>query len=152
MSTNEKSERANVQTPDSNTILVILLLVFCWPIGIILMWVLMKYWPKWLKVILTLPIVLMLVWFGFVAAIFFHIITSQVKMDNHKELQYRNEQTFTSPTPEQVLCTMEAKQCPDGSFVGRQGPKCDFAPCPTVEQSSPSAQTQIPPSQSVLPQ
>lgn len=30
----------------------------------------------------------------------------------------------------QVACTMEAKLCPDGSYVGRSGPNCDFAPCP----------------------
>ena len=30
----------------------------------------------------------------------------------------------------QVACTMEAKLCPDGSSVGRSGPKCEFAPCP----------------------
>lgn len=30
----------------------------------------------------------------------------------------------------QVACTMEAKICPDGSAVGRSGPKCEFAPCP----------------------
>jgi hypothetical protein len=29
-----------------------------------------------------------------------------------------------------VACTMEAKECPDGSFVGRQPPACEFAPCP----------------------
>lgn len=29
-----------------------------------------------------------------------------------------------------VMCTMEARQCPDGSYVGRQGPKCEFAKCP----------------------
>ncbi|MEK7573481.1 MAG: PsbP-related protein [Patescibacteria group bacterium] len=27
-------------------------------------------------------------------------------------------------------CTQEAKLCPDGSSVGRQGPNCEFAPCP----------------------
>ena len=31
----------------------------------------------------------------------------------------------------EVACTMEAKICPDGSYVGRTGPKCEFAPCPT---------------------
>lgn len=30
----------------------------------------------------------------------------------------------------QVACTQDAQQCPDGSFVGRIPPKCDFAPCP----------------------
>jgi len=31
----------------------------------------------------------------------------------------------------QVSCTMEAKECPDGSYVGRSGPNCEFAPCPS---------------------
>lgn len=36
-----------------------------------------------------------------------------------------------SPTPtEGIACTMEAKQCSDGSWVGRSGPNCEFAPCP----------------------
>ncbi|MFA6463830.1 MAG: hypothetical protein WCV55_02395 [Candidatus Paceibacterota bacterium] len=32
-----------------------------------------------------------------------------------------------------VICTMEAKQCPDGSYVGRTGPNCEFALCPKVK-------------------
>lgn len=27
------------------------------------------------------------------------------------------------------VCTQDAKMCPDGSAVGRTGPKCEFAPC-----------------------
>ncbi len=34
------------------------------------------------------------------------------------------------PPPGGVMCTMDAKLCPDGSYVGRTGPKCEFAPCP----------------------
>jgi hypothetical protein len=30
---------------------------------------------------------------------------------------------------EPVACTMEAKLCPDGSYVGRTGPNCEFV-CP----------------------
>ena len=31
-----------------------------------------------------------------------------------------------------VVCTMEAKLCSDGvTYVGRTGPKCEFAACPT---------------------
>ncbi len=33
-------------------------------------------------------------------------------------------------TPEPVMCTQDAKQCPDGSYVGRSGPRCEFATCP----------------------
>lgn len=32
-----------------------------------------------------------------------------------------------------VACTLEAKICPDGSAVGRTGPKCEFAACPTPQ-------------------
>lgn len=34
---------------------------------------------------------------------------------------------------EPVFCTEDAKLCPDGSYVGRQGPDCEFAACPEVE-------------------
>lgn len=35
-----------------------------------------------------------------------------------------------------VVCTMDAKLCPDGSYVGRVGPNCEFAACPTGTTSS----------------
>lgn len=33
------------------------------------------------------------------------------------------------PEVKEVICTMDAKQCPDGSYVGRSGPNCEFV-CP----------------------
>lgn len=30
----------------------------------------------------------------------------------------------------EVVCAMDVKQCPDGSYVGRVAPSCSFAPCP----------------------
>ena len=41
-------------------------------------------------------------------------------------------------TPDGVTaCTLEAKVCPDGTSVGRQGPNCEFAVCapPNIELS-----------------
>lgn len=32
-------------------------------------------------------------------------------------------------------CTEEAKICPDGSSVGRSGPKCEFTPCPSPQKT-----------------
>ena len=29
-----------------------------------------------------------------------------------------------------VVCILDAKQCPDGSYVGRVPPSCEFAQCP----------------------
>ncbi len=31
-----------------------------------------------------------------------------------------------------VMCTMDAKLCPDGSYVARTGPNCEFTPCPLI--------------------
>ena len=39
---------------------------------------------------------------------------------------------YKNPDEEQVACTMDAKLCPDGSYVGRSGPNCEFAPCPAT--------------------
>lgn len=45
----------------------------------------------------------------------------------------------TPSTEVPIACTEEARMCPDGSSVGRQGPNCEFTPCPTTanQQSSP---------------
>ncbi|MCE9643540.1 MAG: tryptophan-rich sensory protein [Candidatus Andersenbacteria bacterium] len=32
------------------------------------------------------------------------------------------------------ICTQEAMLCPDGSYVGRTGPQCQFAQCPQSER------------------
>ena len=38
-------------------------------------------------------------------------------------------QAFNKPS--QIYCTQEAKLCPDGSYVGRTGPNCEFTECPS---------------------
>ena len=43
---------------------------------------------------------------------------------------YNPTPTEVGDTKGGVACTMEAKLCPDGSYVGRTGPNCEFAPCP----------------------
>lgn len=52
-----------------------------------------------------------------------------------RESNEKNEVITPTPTvkttiPEGKACTMEAKLCPDGSYVGRTGPNCEFAACP----------------------
>ena len=34
------------------------------------------------------------------------------------------------------VCPQDAMQCPDGSWVGRSGPNCTFAPCPSDPTST----------------
>tara|TARA_B100000508_G_scaffold31981_1_gene24596 strand:- start:34622 stop:35248 length:627 start_codon:yes stop_codon:yes gene_type:complete len=43
--------------------------------------------------------------------------------------------TFVEEIAEPVACTQEAKMCPDGSFVGRTGPNCEFEACPDADVS-----------------
>lgn len=44
----------------------------------------------------------------------------------------------TSDSGNQTVCTMDAKMCPDGSYVGRSGPNCEFTACPTSTTNSSS--------------
>jgi hypothetical protein len=37
---------------------------------------------------------------------------------------------LTTYTPEPVACAQDAMLCPNGSYVSRIAPKCEFAPCP----------------------
>lgn len=73
---------------------------------------------------LMLPILIVLVVFillgsaGFVAYKY-----STLKPDGQTEENQQNKEQ------NQVACTQEAKQCPDGSFVSRTGPNCEFAEC-----------------------
>lgn len=43
---------------DTKIIIVILLLLFAYPLGLIFMWGWMKNWPIWLKVVLSVPLIL----------------------------------------------------------------------------------------------
>jgi len=36
------------------------------------------------------------------------------------------ENILSSTNKNDVICTQEARECPDGSWVGRSGPKCEF--------------------------
>lgn len=35
-----------------------------------------------------------------------------------------------------VFCTQDAKLCPDGSYVGRTGPNCEFSACPNESETA----------------
>lgn len=48
------------------------------------------------------------------------------------------------PGQDDVVCTMDAKICPDGSGVGRSGPDCEFDPCPGEEPGSGEPETDDP--------
>lgn len=58
------------------------------------------------------------------------IIAIMILLGAYIAITYDRKEAAIS-TPQPVVCTQEAKQCPDGSYVGRTGPQCQFADCPT---------------------
>lgn len=50
---------------------------------------------------------------------------------------YLNFSIWQLNSEKMVACTMEAKLCPDGSYVGRVGPNCEFASCPEGDKTQP---------------
>ncbi len=40
-----------------------------------------------------------------------------------------------NPSENRIVCTQEAKQCSDGSYVSRTGPNCEFRECPILPKS-----------------
>lgn len=43
---------------DTKTLVTVLLLIFIYPVGLVLMWV-WTHWPKWVKILLTIPVVIL---------------------------------------------------------------------------------------------
>lgn len=50
--------------------------------------------------------------------------------DMKKAAAFANALVATPGKKDLVACTMEAMLCPDGSYVGRRPPDCEFAKCP----------------------
>ncbi|MEK7642094.1 MAG: hypothetical protein AAB365_03865 [Patescibacteria group bacterium] len=55
-------------------------------------------------------------------------------------VMYLLTKTFSNPPvvpadDDVVMCTMDAMMCPDGTYVGRSGPNCQFV-CPVVTATS----------------
>lgn len=42
----------------------------------------------------------------------------------------------TLPKPAPAICKKDARQCPDGTWVTRTGPNCEFRPCPPPSKTT----------------
>jgi hypothetical protein len=72
--------------------------------------------------------------------------TSTTSSGSKSSFQNQDEQNAVRErvrlNSEPVACTMDAKMCPDGSYVGRTGPKCEFV-CPDVSKETEPVITSI---------
>lgn len=69
-------------------------------------------------------------------------ITFFVTQSTFKSIDSNQSPPISSASPSPVACTQEAKQCQDGSYVGRTGRYCDFALCPGESIVTPSPYAQ----------
>lgn len=67
------------------------------------------------------------------AGLYFYLIEKKGKtfeVSATEELSNQILSTFKFTDQGQTVCTQEAKQCSDGSYVSRTGPNCEFTACP----------------------
>ena len=83
------------------------------------------------KIIIVVSVVSLLVAFS----LFIFLRSSK---ENDKKEEIGQEQEVTNKEPEDkngaVFCTQDVIKCPDGSYVGRTLPDCNFAPCPISKE------------------
>jgi hypothetical protein len=99
---------------DTKLIIVLLLLLFVYPLGLVFMWAWMKNWPVWLKLLIMLPLLL-----GLLIGIFFVIMIQTVvheaqiermqelqQMQKEKQMQQQKNGQFTlTPAPTSLPST-----------------------------------------------
>lgn len=57
-------------------------------------------------------------------------LTAGVFVWKYYQLSQISSVPILVPIKEKQACTMEAKLCPDGTYVSRSGPNCEFTACP----------------------
>ncbi len=50
---------------------------------------------------------------------------------------------YSNTTEEPTMCTADVFECPDGSFVSREAPSCEFKACPEVKNETPTNTTEV---------
>ena len=97
---------------ETKMIIVIVLLLFVYPIGLILMWVWMDKWPVWLKIVLSLPVALavlaIFVGFSIAALILRSAVTNrdfQNNMRQYMQQRYQYEQSLTPAPTNEIFVT-----------------------------------------------
>ncbi len=71
--------------------------------------------------------------FGIIIGIVVVVLAGAIVLFNMRPNSSTGNVPQNQPTSiNQVACPQDAKQCPDGSYVARVAPSCDFAPCPPI--------------------
>lgn len=78
---------------DTRTLITVLLLVFAFPAGFILMWV-WTSWPKWVKFLITgILAFFILIWFLIFATAIMLSVNPQAQLERAEDARIRSEET-----------------------------------------------------------
>lgn len=75
---------SNGPTYDTIMIITILLLLFVYPLGLIFMWAWMKTWPVWLKIVISLPFIISVVFL----VIIFSLVRNSIREGKYHNMVY----------------------------------------------------------------
>ena len=110
---------------DNRSLITILLLLFVYPVGILVMWV-WAHWKTWIKIVVTLPIVIGVILF--VASIVFG---GSILLFSKPQVIIEEKTTITSPVPQSETFPSQSEKerascfvssdCPSGSCVSVEG-------------------------------
>ena len=75
-----------------------------------------------------------------IAAVILGVGVYVASMNKSSKPTVPSAQNSITPSPtvsedEAVFCTQDVMRCPDGSYVGRVAPNCEFAACPAEEKN-----------------
>ena len=102
----ESEAMASEMTTDTKTIIVVLLLIFVYPLGAIFMWVWMKWWPMWVRILLTLPFILGILMMIFGLAMAGFIMRSAVRQQERMNtIPYQRRMDVPQQSPNQMYLT-----------------------------------------------
>ncbi len=88
---NTKSEG---MSSDTKTLVTVLLLVFAFPAGFVLMWI-WTAWPKWVKFLVTgIFAFFVLIWFLIFAAAIFVSVNPQAQLERAEEARMKNQEKY----------------------------------------------------------
>lgn len=113
----ESEAMASEMTTDTKTIIVVLLLIFVYPLGAIFMWVWMKWWPMWVRILLTLPFILgvFMMIFGLTMAGF--IMRSAARQqDRMNTIPYQKRMYVPQHSPNQMYLTPTPTSVPYSNY------------------------------------
>lgn len=75
---------------------------------------------------------------GMIITVLFILLLSALYLYYVSFLNQQKSNTESDNKEVKIQCTADARQCPDGTFVGRSGPDCEFV-CPQSDIEATSA-------------